>query len=116
MHECSPVVPLRAVAGRPRHRAARPELAFVQVSGGCGIRTHGDASTPQRFSRPLTTVFWRLSASMVVLFLQVTGTMASPHIHGDLSECLHECSPNVLLRGDDERGSIARGGPSFGSP
>jgi hypothetical protein len=34
-------------------RAATLALAFVQVSGGCGIRTHEDASTPQRFSRSL---------------------------------------------------------------
>ena len=46
MYECSPDVPLGGVAGCPRFRTTTLDLTFVQVSGGCGIRTHEDASTP----------------------------------------------------------------------
>ena len=84
--------------GRPRHRATRPKLTFVQVSGGCGIRTHGDASTPQRFSRALTTVFRRSPASTLVSSLQVRCVLTSLRIPSDPPADLHECSTNVLLR------------------
>lgn len=34
------------------HERAPAGLALVLVGGGCGIRTHGDDHSPQRFSRP----------------------------------------------------------------
>src|SRR5260370_35105876 len=99
MYECSPDVPLGEGAGCPRLRATTLDLAFVQVSGGRGIRTHGDASTPQRFSRALTTVFQRPHAFILVSSSQVRGVLTSMLTPGDPPLDLHECSASVLLRG-----------------
>ena len=46
---------------------------------------------------------------MVVLSPQVNGVMASPRIPADPFECLHDCSPSVLLRRAGECGSTGEG-------